>query len=108
MATSGTYTFSPPLGSLALNAFARCGVRRTEITPQQMEDAFLESNLLQADWSADGILWWTVELVQQPLTQGASTYGVPANIISILDVYISPNGVGGGRNRLIMPFSRTD
>lgn len=64
----------------------------------------MESNLLQADWSADGITWWTVELVQQALTQGVSTYTVPANVISVLDLYISD----GSSNRLIFPFSRTD
>lgn len=64
----------------------------------------MESNLLQADWAADGILWWTVELVQQALTQGVATYTVPLNITSVLDVYIS----NGSSNRLIFPFSRTD
>ena len=105
---SGTYAFQPPIGSLALNAFARCGVRRTELVAQHMEDCYLETNLLQADWAADGITWWTVELIPQPLTQGIATYPVPANVISVLDVYISPNGVAGGNNRLVLPFSRTD
>ena len=93
---------------MTLNAFARCGVRRTEITPQHMQDAYLESNFLQSDWAADGIVWWTVELVKQPLTAGSATYGLPANTISVLDVYISPNNGTTGQNRLILPFSRTD
>jgi hypothetical protein len=69
-----------------------------------MENAWMESNLLQADWSADGITWWTVELVNQVLTQGVGTYTVPLNVVSVLDVYIN----NGSSNRLIMPFSRTD
>lgn len=64
----------------------------------------MESNLLQADWAADGITWWSVELVTTPLLQGVSTYTVPANIVSVLDLYIS----NGSSNRLIFPFSRTD
>ena len=64
----------------------------------------METNLLQADWSADGIIWWTVELISQPLTQGISTYSVPANVVSVLDVYIN----NGTSNRLITNFSRTD
>lgn len=107
MATSETFNFNPSIGSLALNAFARCGVRRTEITPQHMDDVFLESNLLQSDWSADGIIWWTVERVDQPLTVGAPTYAIPVNTVSVLDVYITVDGAGGS-NRLISPFSRTD
>lgn len=78
------------------------------LTAQHMEDAYLECNLLQSDWSADGIVWWTVLRVDQPLTAGQPTYALPTNTVSVLDVYISPNGVNGGSNRLILPFSRTD
>jgi hypothetical protein len=105
MANSGTYTFNPPIGSLALNAFARCQVKRTELTPQHMEDAYLETNLMQSDWSADNITFWNVQLITQTLTQGTATYDVPANAITVLDVYIS---IGGTFNRLLFPFSRTD
>lgn len=108
MSTSDTFDFNPALGTMALSAFARCQVRRTELTPQHMQDAYLESNYLQSDWTADGILWWTVELVQQPLTAGSATYGLPSNTVSLLDVYVSPNNGSSGQNRLIMPFSRTD
>ena len=108
MPNSDTYGFSPALGSMSLSAFARCGVRRTELTPQHMEDAALEANYLQSDWSADGIIWWSVELIQQPLTVGTPTYAIPSNTTSVLDVYISPNNGQSGQNRLILPFSRTD
>lgn len=101
---SGTYSFAPTIGSLALNAFSRCGVKRTELTPQHMEDSYMETNLLQSDWVADGITWWTVELLSQPLTQGTATYSIPANVVSVLDIYIN----NGTSNRLITNFSRTD
>lgn len=104
MGTSGTYAFAPPIGSLALNAFSRCQVKRTELTAQHMEDARFETNLMQADWVADGLTVWTVELVSQPLTQGIATYTVPTNVVMILDMYIN----NGSSNRLIFPFSRTD
>ena len=104
MATSGTYAFAPPIGSLALNAFSRCGVKRTEVLAQHMQDAYFETNLMQADWVADGLTVWTVELISQPLTQGTATYTVPENVVMILDMYIS----NGSSNRLIFPFSRTD
>lgn len=104
MANSGTFAFNPPVGQLALNAFGRCGVRRTSILTQHMEDVWLESNLLQAAWAADGITWWTVDLISQGLTQGVATYTIPANVVSVLDLYVS----NGSSNRLIFPFSRTD
>lgn len=104
MANSNTTSFNPPLGSLTLLAFDRCQVKRTEITAQHMENAYLELNLLQSDWSTDAPIWWTVELVSQPLSVGTATYSVAANIVTILDVYIN----NGSSNRLIFPFSRTD
>jgi hypothetical protein len=93
---------------MALSAFARCGIRRTELLAQHMEDAFLESNYLQSSWAADGITFWTVALNTQLLTAGVATYTVPANAITVLDVYIVPGTAGLVNNRLIFPFSRTD
>ena len=95
MTTSGTYSFSPALGSMALNAFARCGVRRTEITPQHMEDAYLESNYLQQRFQNDGLTLWTVDLQTIPLIQGTATYDVPVTTVQILDLYII---IGSGNN----------
>ncbi len=104
MATSGTFTFNPPIGQLTLLAFSRIQVKRTEVLSEHMENAALECNLLQADWGADGINFFTVRKVDQLLTQGTATYTVPLNVVSVLDVYIS----NGSSNRLIFPFSRTD
>ena len=105
MAVSGTTSFNPVVGSLALNAFARCGVKRTELTPQHMQDAYFETNLMQAAWANDGLTLWTVDQQTITLTQGTATYSVPSNTVMVLDLYIV---VSGGTNRLIMPFSRTD
>lgn len=106
MTTSNSYSFNPPIGSLTLNAFARCQVKRTELTPQHMQDAYFETNLMQADWGSDGITFFSVELIEQALTQGVATYDVPTRALTVLDVYISTEA--SGSNRLITPFSRTD
>ncbi len=107
---SGTYSFGtasggPAIGSLALNAFARCGIRRTMLTSQHWDDAFLETNLMQQAWVDDGLTLWTVDLQTINLVVGTATYPVPVNTVMILDLYIE---VSGGQNRLIYPFSRTD
>ena len=102
--TSGAYNFNPPIGSLALTAFSRCQVKRTEVLAEHMQNAFMETNLLGSSWGADGITFWTVQLISQPLTQGVATYTVPANALTVLDVYIN----NGSSNRLIFGFSRTD
>lgn len=105
MTTSGTYNFAPDLGTLFLSAFSRIQVKRTELTPQHLQDARLEANYLQQAWLNDGLTLWTVDLQTVPLVAGTATYSVPANTVMMLDLYVSVNG---GSNRLLMPFSRTD
>lgn len=104
MATSGTYTFSPNLGELIINAFAKCGVRRTDLTNQHMSDARFEANLMMADWAGDGINLWQVQSASFPLTQGTQSYSIPSDRVFILDVYVTQDGF----DRLIFPISRSD
>lgn len=102
--TTNTYNFNPGLGEFVINAFARCGVRRTEITAQHMEDARFEANLLMSDWTADGVNLWQVENTSIALSEGQSTWQPQSNIVFLLDVYITVNNT----DRLIMPISRSD
>ena len=102
MPNSGTYSFAPNIGDLVLDAFSRCQVKRTELTPQHITDAKLAANFIQITWSNDGITLWTVDQQTIPLVQGTSTYIVPTNTVMITDLYIVASGAG---NRLILPFS---
>jgi hypothetical protein len=104
VATSGTFNFNPELGTLALLALSRCKIERTAILPKHMHNAYLETNLMQAGWGADGITFFTVQLQSASLSQGQQQVIVPTNAITVLDVYVN-NGV---ENRLLFPFSRTD
>jgi len=104
MSTSNTFNFNPSLGDFVTNAFAKCGIRRTELTAQHMQDAAFESNLMMSDWAGDGINLWNVQFGSFPLTQGTISYPMSANITFLLDVYITQ----GGFDRLLYPISRTD
>ena len=104
MSTSGTYAFAPNLGDLVINAFAKCGIRRTDLTNQHMSDARMEANLMMSDWAGDGINLWQVESASFALTQGTASYAIPSDRVFILDVYITQNGF----DRLIFPISRSD
>lgn len=110
MSTSGTFSFSPTLGSYFLSSFSRIGVKRTEITPQHLEDAAMESNFMQQAWLNDGLTLWSVDLQTVTLVTGQSVYSVPVNTVMVLDLYIDPQEPNSStpRNRLILPFSRTD
>ena len=109
MTTSGTYTFNPSLGEIVLNAYARCGVRRTAIMQEHMTDARFETNLMLASWANQGVNLWEVVLISVPLVQSQTTYTVPAKVVMILDAVIQQNtGTSSQFDRVIMPISRTE
>lgn len=110
MTTTNSYAFNPALGEIFLSAFSRCGVKRTELTPQHISDAKLEANYLQVQWSNAGLLLWEQDLQTFTMVAGTATYSVPSNTVMVLDLYISPNAGSSinTENRLIFPFSRSD
>jgi len=104
--TSGTYNFAPSLGEVVLNAFARIGVRRTEVLQTHLADARMEANLLLARMSDLQPNLWTVDLQTLPLLQGSATYTVPAETAMILDVFIRYGSPATDRS--IYPISRSE
>jgi hypothetical protein len=118
MTTSGTYNFNPSLGEVVLNAFARCGVRRTALLQEHMEDARFEANLMFSDWANKGVNLWKVDRQSIPLVQGVTTYyaATPSvnwaadsqRTVMVLDAVIT-TGTGQSQfDRVIMPISRTE
>jgi hypothetical protein len=108
MTTSGTYNYAPDAGSVSIKAFARCGIRRTEITTEHLADALAEMNFMQADWSASGVNLWQVDLQSVPLVQGQITYASSASTMFMLDAWISVQSGAATTDRLIFPLSRSD
>lgn len=108
MTTSGTYNFNPSLGELVINAFARCGVRRTALVQEHMQDARMETNLMLSNWSNRGVNLWEVDVQTVPLIQGVTTYSVPSTTIMMLDAYISTGSGQAQFDRVIMPISRSE
>lgn len=108
MTTSGTTAFSPTIGDIGINAFAKCGIRRTELTTSHMQDMRFELNLIMSDWTASGVNLWAVDMVATPLLSGTSTYNVPTDTVFILDVYLSQTNGTITTDRLIFPLSRSD
>lgn len=103
--TSLEYNFAPGAGSIMLSAFARIGVRATEIEQSHMSDGIQELNFFLSKISNLQPNLWTVDLLSAPLTQGVSQYSVPAETIQILDAYIRFNN---SPDRVIWPISRTE
>jgi len=108
MATSGTYAFSPSGADLIVNAFAKCGVRRTALLQEHMQDARMEANLMLADWDNTGPNLWTVDLQEIDLVEGQATYDVPPETIMVLDAYIRTGDVPNEIDRIVWPISRSE
>lgn len=109
MATSGTTSFNPPFSSLFQAAYSRCGIRRTQLLPEHIEDARNEANFLQIEFANRGPTLWTVDLVSVPLTPGVATYAVDPDTIQILDAYIRTSvGLSTNTDRILTSISRTE
>lgn len=115
MTTSGTYNFNPSVGEIVINAFARCGVRRTALLQEHMMDARFETNLMLSEWSNRGVNLWKVDQISIPLVQGVSTYsitdpntGSTSNTVMVLDAYIATGSGQSEFDRVILPISRTE
>ena len=92
-----------------LNAYSLCGVKRTELLAQHMQDARLQANFLLSEWSNRQVNLWTVDLQSVPLVQGTATYSVPQETVAVLDAYITITDSSGNTiDRLIFPISRSD
>lgn len=105
---SGTTSFSPDLGSLSAFALGRCAVRRPEITAHNLADCAMAANLVLVDWSVDQPNLWGVELASVALVQGTATYTLPANLLLLLDAYITTSVGGTAQDRVIYGVSRTE
>jgi hypothetical protein len=106
MTSTSTYNFEPSFGDLTMNAFARIGIRRTEMTQQHLADAAVESNLVQVELSNAQPNLWTAELYEVPLFEGTATYTLPARFVSPMAVYMTTtNASGSETDRILFPIS---
>lgn len=116
MAISGEFNFDPSLGAIVIGAYSRCGMRRTQLTSQHMQDAYFEANMLQSEFQGDGLQTWQVSLESLDIVAGQGVYQLPSNIIFILDVYIrqgvtpgpTPSGAVGWLNANGYPLNWTN
>ncbi len=108
MTTSGTYAFDPSGGQLMLYAYSLCGLRRTALVQEHMEDARMAMGLMLASWGNSTPNLWTVDLVEETLVAGTATYDVDPSTVMILDAYIRTGEDESQIDRIIWPVSRTE
>jgi hypothetical protein len=106
MASSGTTAFQPSIGEMAINAFNRIQIRRTEISTQHLADAANEANFVQVEFSNRLPNLWLAETYTVSLTQGTASYTLPARLISPMAVYLTTTPTSGTPyDRIIAPLS---
>lgn len=108
MTTSGTNTFNPASGQLIPYCFSLCGIRRSALEVQHLEDARMALNLTLGGWGNSTPNLWTIDLQEVTLIDGQTEYDVPADTIMILDAYIRTSTGESQLDRIIWPISRTE
>lgn len=106
MTSSGAYGFGPSVADLTLTAFGRIGIRRTEIQQQHLQDAALEANMVQVEFSSRQPNLWLSEKHEILLTPGVASYTLPSRMISPMAVYLSVTQDGNETfDRVLNPIS---
>lgn len=104
--TSGTFQFYPSTAEIVVAAYRRCQMHRTELVDTHWADALIEFNALQTVINDLGPNLAQVDLQSVALTQGVATYSVPAETITILDMYLRYSSPA--IDRYMWPISRTE
>lgn len=88
-ATSGTYQFASNFGvsDLALEAMSRSGIRGTAVDQHHTADVQRSINLSLQNLSNRGINLFQVQQFVIELVTAQATYAVPAEVVSLTEVY---------------------
>lgn len=107
--TSGTYAFNPSAAEAILYAFSRCGLRRTELTVEHMQDARIAANMVLSDWSNEQVNLWEVTEQTIQCVANQATYPVTPTTMLILEGWLRKNaGTAEQFDFYMWPISRTE
>lgn len=109
MSSSGTWSWSPSVGDLILNAFSRINLRGPELSAQHLQDAATECNLLNTQFSNRNPNQWELQTSPISLVQGTSSYSLPSNVVALGVVYLTTSsGISSAYDRPLVPISAAD
>jgi hypothetical protein len=106
--TSGTYNFFPSTGEVVLNAFSRIRLRGPMVLAEHLHMAWMESNLMQVDWSNRGPNLWRVREQVFDIDSSAATYPIPSTAIMVLNVTIGTGDPPNEQELTITPMTRQE
>lgn len=109
MTSSGTYGFASSNGSIVLSAFERIQIRSPSLRQEHLNTARNELNYLFVQLSNLQPNLWKVQQNSIPLVSGTASYSVPANVVMILDAWVTVNsGTQQATDLYVTPISRTE
>lgn len=109
MASSGLYTFSLSNAGIVFDAFDRLQIRPSQIDHHHMLSARTSLNLTLLDWSNQGWNFWETISGTITLAAGQATYTLPANLVTMTELWCSQLNVGGAgvnQDRILEPITR--
>ena len=109
--TSGVWDFGLSNGQIIIEAFDRIGLRPPQLERHHFVSARNSINLELIWWSNQGVNLWQVSQGTVTLTAGVATYTLPANLVTLTDVwYTVVNGAGSGldQDRTVVPMTRQE
>lgn len=110
MVTTGTYNFNPSAGDVTLNAFAMCGIGRTQVTGEHLENAAYQANLLGVEFTNRNPNRWQMIEVPFALAAGVATYNLPPETVLVSAVWLdqTPGPPATTTSRILGPLSAVD
>lgn len=88
-----------------VEGFARCGVRRTALLAEHMQDGAKAINLAMVKLSNLVPNLWAYEQYTLPLVSGTTNYSVPARTVMILSAFIRTGTGTTAQDRILWPVS---
>jgi hypothetical protein len=108
MATTGTYAFNPSAADVVLNAFGMCGVRRTMLTTEHLENAAFAANLVGVDFTNRNPNRWKMVEVDVTLVAGTATYTLDPQVVAVSAVWLNQTVGSNTISRMLGPLSATE
>jgi hypothetical protein len=108
MTSSGTYNFSLSNADVLIEGFGRCGVRRTSLLAEHMQDGRRAINLAMVTFSNKQPNLWTSEEQTLDLEEGVISYDLPARSVMILSCFLRTGSGTTQQDRICWPISQFD
>lgn len=105
MSSSGTYNYALSNADVMIEAFARCGVRRTALLAEHIQDGRNAINLALVTFANKQPNLWTSEQQTISLVASTTTYTLPARSVMILSCFLRTGSGSSQQDRICWPLS---